>query len=325
MKFPRRTFLNLAAGAAVVPVVSRIARAQAYPSRPISIVVFIPAGSTPDIIARLVGQPLSQRLGQAVVIDNRPGAGGNVALQAVARAPADGYTLLQVASPHAINVTLYEKNTITVTNDIVPIASTNTDFFVLLVHPSFPAKTVAEFIAYAKANPGKINMGSSGTGNLTQLSAELFRMMTGIEIVHVPYRGAPAVQAAMLAGDIQAMFDVVGTATPHIKSGAMRALGVSATSRIKLLPEVPPISETVAGFAVTGWLGIGAPKGTPPEIIDRLNREINASLAEPAVVSRLAELGSDIFTGSPADFGKLVADDTAKWAKVVKFAGLKAD
>jgi tripartite-type tricarboxylate transporter receptor subunit TctC len=329
MTLPRRTFLNLAAGAAALPMVSRVAQAQAqaqnWPSRPISIVVFIPAGSTPDIIARLVGQPLSQRLGQAVVIDNRPGAGGNVALQAVARAPADGYTLLQVASPHAINVTLYEKNTITVTNDIVPIASTNTDFFVLLVHPSFPAKTVAEFIAYAKANPGKINMGSSGTGNLTQLSAELFRMMTGIEIVHVPYRGAPAAQAAMLAGDVQAMFDTVGTAAPHIKSGALRALGVSATQRIKLLPDIPPISETVAGFAVTGWLGIGAPKGTPPEIIERLNREINASLAEPAVISRMAELGSDIFTGSPADFGKLVADDTAKWAKVVKFAGLKAD
>ena len=325
MKFPRRTFLNLAAGAAVVPVVSRIARAQAYPSRPISIVVFIPAGSTPDIIARLVGQPLSQRLGQAVVIDNRPGAGGNVALQAVARAPADGYTLLQVASPHAINVTLYEKNTITVTNDIVPIASTNTDFFVLLVHPSFPAKTVAEFIAYAKANPGKINMGSSGTGNLTQLSAELFRMMTGIEIVHVPYRGAPAAQAAMLAGDVQAMFDTVGTAVPHIRSGALRVLGVSSTQRIKVLPEVPPISETVAGFAVTGWLGLGAPKGTPAEVVERLNREVNAVLTEPAVISRMAELGSDIFTGSPADFGKLVADDTAKWAKVVKFAGLKAE
>jgi tripartite-type tricarboxylate transporter receptor subunit TctC len=325
MKFPRRTFLNLAAGAAVVPVVSRIARAQAYPSRPISIVVFIPAGSTPDIIARLVGQPLSQRLGQAVVIDNRPGAGGNVALQAVARAPADGYTLLQVASPHAINVTLYEKNTITVTNDIVPIASTNTDFFTLVVHPSFPAKTVAEFIAYAKANPGKINMGSSGTGNLTQLSAELFRMMTGIEIVHVPYRGAPAAQAAMLAGDVQAMFDTVGTAVPHIRSGALRVLGVSSTQRIKVLPEVPPISETVAGFAVTGWLGLGAPKGTPAEVVERLNREVNAVLTEPAVISRMAELGSDIFTGSPADFGKLVADDTAKWAKVVKFAGLKAD
>jgi tripartite-type tricarboxylate transporter receptor subunit TctC len=325
MKLPRRAFLNLAAGAAALPVISQTARAQAWPSRPISIVVFIPAGSTPDIVARLVGQPLAQRLGQSVVIDNRPGGGGNLALQAVARAPADGYTLLQVASPHAINVTLYEKNTITVTNDIVPIASTNTDFFVLLVHPSFPAKTVAEFIAYAKANPGKINMGSSGTGNLTQLSAELFRMMTGIEIVHVPYRGAPAAQAAMLAGDVQAMFDTVGTAVPHIRSGALRVLGVSSTQRIKVLPEVPPISETVAGFAVTGWLGLGAPKGTPAEVVERLNREVNAVLTEPAVISRMAELGSDIFTGSPADFGKLVADDTAKWAKVVKFAGLKAD
>jgi tripartite-type tricarboxylate transporter receptor subunit TctC len=326
MKRPhRRQFLHLAAGAAALPAVQRVARAQAYPSRPISLIVFIPAGSTPDIIARLVGQAMSQRLGQSVIIDNRPGGGGNLALQAVARAPADGYTLLLAASPHAINVTLYEKNTITITRDIVPIASTNTDFFVLLVHPSFPAQTVAEFIAYAKANPGKINVASSGTGNLTQLSAELFRMMTGIEFVHVPYRGTPAAHSALLAGDVHAMFDTVGTAVPHIKSGALRALGVSATARMRVLPDVPMIGDVVPGYTVTGWLGIGAPMGTPPEVVDRLSQAVNAALADPLVKTRMAELGSDIFTGSPADFGKLIAEETEKWAKVVRFAGLKAD
>jgi tripartite-type tricarboxylate transporter receptor subunit TctC len=325
MKLPRRQFRHLAAGAAALPAVSRVAQAQAYPARPITIVVFVPAGGTPDIIARLVGQAMSQRLGQSVVIDNRPGAGGNLALQAVARAPTDGYTLLQVASPHAINVTLYEKSPVNVARDIVPIASINNDSFVLLVNPSFPAKTVPEFIAYAKANPGKINLSSSGTGNLTHLCGELFRMTTGIEIVHVPYRGTPAAHSALIAGDVHAMFDAVGSSVPHIQSGALRALGVTATARLRVLPEVPPIGDAVPGYTVTGWLGIGAPKGTPPEVIDQLNQAVNAALADPLVKTRMAELGSDIFTGSPADFGKLIAEETEKWGKVVKFAGLKAD
>jgi tripartite-type tricarboxylate transporter receptor subunit TctC len=325
MKLPRRQFMHLAAGAAALPALSCLARAQAYPSRPVTLVVFVPAGGTPDIIARLVGHALSQRLGQPVVIDNRPGAGGNLALQAVARAPADGYTLLQVASPHAINVTLYEKSTVAVTRDIVPVASINNDSFVLLVNPSFPAKTVAEFIGYAKANPGKINVTSSGTGNLTHLCGELFRMSAGIEVVHVPYRGTPAAHAALIAGNVHAMFDAVPAATPHIHSGALRALGVTATARLRVLPDVPLIGDTVPGYAVTGWLGIGAPKGTPTEIVEKLNKEVNASLADPTVKARMAEIGSDIFTGSPADFGKLVAEETEKWAKVVKFAGLKAD
>jgi tripartite-type tricarboxylate transporter receptor subunit TctC len=325
MKLPRRQFMHLAAGAAALPALSCLARAQAYPSRPVTLVVFVPAGGTPDIIARLVGHALSQRLGQPVVIDNRPGAGGNLALQAVARAPADGYTLLQVASPHAINVTLYEKSTVTVTRDIVPVASINNDSFVLLVNPSFPAKTVAEFIAYAKANPGKINVASSGTGNLTHLCGELFRMSAGIEVVHVPYRGTPAAHAALIAGNVHAMFDAVPAATPHIHAGALRALGVTATARLRVLPDVPLIGDAVPGYAVTGWLGIGAPKGTPAEIVEKLNTEVNASLADPTVKARMAEIGSDIFTGSPADFGKLVAEETEKWAKVVKFAGLKAD
>ena len=325
MKFRRRQFLHLAAGAAALPAVSRVARAQAYPSRPVTLVVFVPAGGTPDIIARLVGQALSQRLGQSVVIDNRPGAGGNLALQAVARAPADGYTLLQVATPHAVNVTLYEKSTATVARDIIPVGSINNDSFVLLVNPSFPVKTVSELIAYAKANPGKINLSSSGTGNLTHLCGELFRMTTGIEVVHVPYRGTPAAHAALMAGNVHAMFDAVGSAVPHVQSGGLRALGVTATARLRVLPDVPLIGDSVPGYTVTGWLGIGAPKGTPPEIVERLNREVNAALADPAVKARMADLGSEIFTGSPADFGKLIAEETEKWAKVVKFAGLKAD
>ena len=325
MKLARRKFFHLVGGAAALAAFPLGADAQTYPSRPITLIVFVPAGGTPDIIARLVGQALSQRLGQSVVIDNRPGGGGNLALQAVARAPADGYTLLMVASPHAINVTLYEKSTITVTRDIVPVAGINNDSFVLLVNPSFPAKTVSEFIAYAKANPGKINLASSGTGNLTHLSGELFRMTTGIEVVHVPYRGTPAAHSALLAGEVQAMFDAVGAAMAQIQAGTLRPLGVTAGTRLKVLPEVPSISEIVPGYAVTGWLGIGAPKGTPMDIIERLNREVNAALADPAVQARMADLGSEPLPGSVSDFAKLVETETEKWAKVVKFSGLKAD
>jgi tripartite-type tricarboxylate transporter receptor subunit TctC len=325
MKLPRRGFLHLAAGAVALPALSRVASAQAYPSRPLNLVVFVPAGGTPDIIARLLGQAMSQRLGQSVVIDNRPGAGGNLALQAVARAPADGYTLLMVATPHAINVTLYEKSPFAVTRDIAPVAGINNDAFVLMVNPAFSAKTVPEFIAYAKANPGKINISSSGTGNLTHLCCELFRMSAGIEVVHVPYRGTPAAHSALIAGEVHAMFDAIGSAVPQIQSGALRALGVTAATRMRVLPDVPAIADVVRGFSVTGWLGIGVPKGTSAEIVERLNREVNAALADPALKARMADLGSDPIPGSIADFAKLVADDTEKWAKVVKFAGLKAD
>jgi tripartite-type tricarboxylate transporter receptor subunit TctC len=325
MGLPRRAFLHLAAGAAALPAVSRVARAQAYPSRPVTLIVFVPAGGTPDIIARLVGQALSQRLGQSVVIDNRPGGGGNIALQAVARAGADGYTLLMVATPHAVNVTLYEKSPITVTRDIVPVAGINNDSFVLLASPSFAAKTVPELIAYAKANPGKVNLGSSGTGNLSHLSGELFRMTTGIDVVHVPYRGTPAAHSALLAGDVHAMFDALGSAIPQIRAGALRPLGVTATTRLRVLPDVPPIADVVSGFAVTGWLGIGAPKGTPAEIVERLNREVNAALADPAVRTRMADIGSEPVPGSVADFAKLIDEETEKWAKVVRFSGLKAE
>jgi len=321
----RRALLHLLASAAAVPAVSPLARAQSYPSRPVTLVVFVPAGGTPDIIARLVGQSLSQRLGQSVVIDNRPGGGGNVALQAVARAPADGYSLLLVATPHAVNVTLYEKSAVTVTRDIVPVASINTDSFVLLVNPSFPARTVAEFITHAKDNPGKINVASSGTGNLSHLSGELFRMMTGVEVVHVPYRGTPAAHSGLMAGDVHAMFDATVSALPQIQSGALRAIGVTATARVRVLPDIPPIGDTVGGYAVTGWLGIGVPKGTPAEIVERLNRDINAVLADPAVRTRMEDLGSDARPGSVQEFGLLIAEETEKWAKVVKFAGLKVE
>ncbi|PWT87596.1 MAG: MFS transporter [Proteobacteria bacterium] len=325
MRFSRRKVLHLAGGAAALAAATRPSRAQTFPARPLTFVVFVPAGGTPDIIARLIGQALTQQIGQGVIIDNRPGAGGNLALQAVARAPADGYTLLQVASPHAVNVTLYEKTTITVTRDIVPVASSNNDSFVLMASPSFPVKSVAEFIAYAKANPGKINLASTGTGNMTHLCGELFKMMADINIVHVPFRGTPAAQSAVMAGDVHASFDAVGASVPLIQAGSLRALGVTARERLRVLPDVPPIADVVPGYTVRGFLGFGAPKGTPPEIVERLNREINAALANPAVKARMSELGSDIFTGSPADFGNLVAEETEKWAKVVKFAGLKAD
>jgi tripartite-type tricarboxylate transporter receptor subunit TctC len=222
-------------------------------------------------------------------------------------------------------VTLYEKSAVSVTRDIVPVASINNDSFVLLVNPSFPAKTTPDFIAHAKANPGKINVASSGTGNLTHLCGELFRMMTGIDVVHVPYRGTPAAHSAVMAGDVHAMFDAVGSALPHIQSGALRALGVTGRARLRVLPDIPVIGDAVPGYTVTGFLGIGVPKGTPTEIVDRLSREVNAALADPTVKVRMAELGSEISTGSPADFANLVAEETEKWAQVVKFAGLKAD
>jgi tripartite-type tricarboxylate transporter receptor subunit TctC len=288
MKLPRRNFLHLAAGAAALPALSRFAWAQAYPSRPVTLIVFVPAGGAPDISARLVGQSLSQRLGHSVVIDNRPGAGGNLALQAVARAPADGYTLLLVATPHAINVTLYEKSNVSVTHDMVPVAGILIGTFVMLGSPSLPAKTLPEFIAYAKANPGKINMTSSGAGNLSHLAGELFKMMTGIDVVHVPYKGVVPAHAGLMAGDVHIMFDAMTSALPQIQSGRLRALAVTTTTRSKALPDIPTVAEFVQGYAVSGWLGVGAPRDTPGEVVDRLNKEINAVLADPATTCRLA-------------------------------------
>jgi tripartite-type tricarboxylate transporter receptor subunit TctC len=277
------------------------------------------------MIGRLLGEALAKRLGQPVVIENRPGAGGNLALQAVAQAPADGQTLLLLASPHAVNVSLYSNSRVSVLKDIAPVASLNRDTFVLLVNPAFPPKSVAEFIAYAKANPGKINLSSNGTGNLTHLAGELFKTATGIETLHVPYRGTPAAFAALTAGDIHALFDTVGASRTLVEGGKLRALGVTSAQRVAALPNVPAIAETVPGYTVIGWLGVGTPKNTPAPIVQRLNKEINAVLDEPAIKARMADLGSDPFASSPAEFTKFIADDADKWAKVVKTAGLKIE
>jgi tripartite-type tricarboxylate transporter receptor subunit TctC len=325
MTLLRRQFIQLGAGAAAVAALPGPLWAQSYPTRPITLVVFVPAGAVPDIIGRLLGESLAKRLGQPIVIENRPGAGGNLALQAVAQAPADGHTLLMLASPHAVNVTLYPNSRVSVTKDIAPVASLDLDTFVLLVNPTFPAKSVAEFIAYAKANPGKINLSSNGTGNLTHLAGELFKTATGIETLHVPYRGTPAAFAALTAGDIHALFDTVGASRTLVEGGKLRALGVTSAQRVAALPNVPAIAETVPGYTVIGWLGIGAPKDTPPAIVQRLNKEINAVLDEPAIKSRMADLGSDPFASTPAEFTKFIAEDVDKWAKVVKAAGLKIE
>jgi tripartite-type tricarboxylate transporter receptor subunit TctC len=324
MKIRRCRFLQFVASG-VLGAMPRAGWAQSYPSRTITLVVFTPPGGAPDIVGRLIAQALSQRLGQAIVVENRPGAGGNLALQAVARAPADGTTLLLVATPHAVNVTLYEKSSVNVLRDLVPVGTINNDSFVMLVNPSLPVKTVSEFIAYTKANPGKVNMSSSGTGNLSHLAGELFRMTTGADMTAVPYRGTPAALTALMTGDAHVMFDGLPSAIPHIRDGKLRALGVTAEKPVSSLPNVPAIAATAPGYTVTGWLGIGAPTGTPAEIVNRLNKEINAVLADPAIAARLAGIGSDPRPGTPAEFGRFIAAETEKWGKVVRFAGLKAD
>jgi tripartite-type tricarboxylate transporter receptor subunit TctC len=325
MNLGRRKFIRLSLGAAALPVVAGEAWAQSFPSRTITVVVFLPAGAIPDIIARLVGNALSQRLGQPIIIENRPGGGGNIALQAVARAPADGHTLLLLASPHAISVSLYPNAAVSLAKDIIPVASLNHDMFVLLANPSLPVKNVSEFIAHAKANPGKINLSSNGTGNLTHLAGELFKTATGIDTVHVPFRGSPAALAALTAGDVQALFDTVGTSFPLIQAGQIRALGVSSMERVRMLPDVQTIAETVSGYTVTGWLGIGAPKGTPAEIVQRLNREIGVVLNEPAVKAKMLELNSDPFVSTSEEFARFTAEDAEKWGRVVKAAGIKLE
>jgi tripartite-type tricarboxylate transporter receptor subunit TctC len=321
----RREFIRLGVGAAAIPLMARRAWAQGYPTRAISLVVFTPAGAIPDIIARLIGEALSQRLRQPVIIENRPGAGGGLAMQAVARAPADGHTLLLAASVHTVGASLYPNHPVTITRDIAPVAGLNRDIFVLLVNPSFSANSLAEFIAYAKANPGKINLASNGTGNLTHLAGELFRTAAGINTVHVPYRGTPAAFAALMGGEVHALFDTAGASLPLIQSGKLRALGVSSAERRRALPDVPAIAETLQGYHVEGWLGVGAPRGMPAEIVQRLNQEINAVLGDPAIKARMTDLGSDPFVITADDFGKFIADDADKWAKVVKASGLKMD
>jgi tripartite-type tricarboxylate transporter receptor subunit TctC len=324
MKLPRRKFLHLAAGAAALPAVSRIARAQAYPTRPVRLVVGFAAGGGTDIAARLIGQWLSERLGKPFIIEYRPGAGSSVAAEAVASAPPDGYTLLVAGTANAINATLYDKLNFNFTRDIVPVAGIISSPLVMAVNPSFPAKTVPEFIAYAKANPGKINMASAGVGSGTHMTGELFKMMSGLNMPHVPYRGiAPAI-ADLLGGQIQVIFGDFSS-IEYIRAGKLRALAVTTATRSEALPDLPTVGEFVPGYEASGWYGVVAPKNTPAEIVDKLNKEINAGLANPKLKAQLADLGGTVLPGSAADFGKLIAEETEKWAKVVKFSGAKPD
>ncbi len=325
MKLLRRQFLHLAAGAGALPALSRFARAQAYPSRPVRIIVGFGAGGTPDINARLIAQWLSERLGQQFIIENRPGAGGNIAAEAAMRAPADGHTLLWVNAANAVSATLYDKLNFNLIRDIAPVAGVTGGPQVMEVIPSFPAKTVPEFIAYAKANPGKINMASSGTGNLSHVSGELFKMMTGVEMLHVPYRGAGPALNDLLSGQMQVMFDAMPSSIAHIRAGKLHPLAVTTAMRWEGLPDIPTVGDFVAGYETSVWSGIGAPRNTPTEIVDRLNKEINAGLADSKIKARLLDLGGMVLAGSPADFGKLIADETEKWGKVVKFAGIKPE
>jgi tripartite-type tricarboxylate transporter receptor subunit TctC len=325
VKFPRRQFLHLAAGAAALSALSRIARAQAYPSRPIRWVVgFVPGGAT-DIIARLMGQWLSERLGQSVVIENRPGAGSNIATEMVVNAPPDGYTLLLVGPANAVNATLYPKLNYNFIRDIAPIASISREPLVMVVNPSVPAKTVSEFIAYAKANPGKLNMASSGIGTSVHVGGELFKMMTGINMLHVPYHGAAPAITDVIGGRMQVMFATLPSSIAYIKAGNLRALAVTTARRTPALPDLPIVADVLPGYEASAVYGVGAPRNTPVEIVDKLNKEINAGLADPRIQARLADLGGTVLPGTPADFAKLIAEETQKWAEVVKFSGAKPE
>ena len=324
MKLPRRQFLRLAATAAALPVVSHVAWAQTYPSRPVRWIVGSAAGSAPDIVARVVGPRLAERLGQPVIIDDRPGGGGNIGTQAVVNAPADGYTLLFVTNAHAINATLYDKLNFNFIRDIAPVASLIRLPFVMVVNPSVPAKTVPEFVDYAKANPGKLTLASSGIGTVSHVAGELFKMMTGVNMLSVPYRSGPPALADLIAGHVQVMIDTLPSSIEHIRAGQLRPLAVVAPMRSGALPNVPIMTDFVPGYEASALFGIGVPKSTPVEIIDRLNKETNAILTEPEIKAQLADMGS-IVTLSPAEYGKLIAEETEKWSKVVKFSGAKAD
>jgi len=325
MKLPRRNFLHLAAGAAALPAVPRLAWAQAYPTRPVRIVVgFAPAGPS-DIVARLIGQWLSERLGQQFVIDNRPGGGGNIGTEAVIRAPADGYTLLMVGGNNAINATFYEKLNFDFIRDIAPVAGIIRNALVMVVHPSVPAKTVPEFVAYAKANPRKLNMASPGTGSSPHLCGELFMMMTGTSMIHVPYRGGGPALTDLLGGQMQVYFPGTVSSIEYIKTGRLRALAVTTVTRSDALPDIPTVDEFVPGYEASSWFGVGAPKNTPRQIIHKLNKEINAALDDPKMKAHLADLGGTALPGSPADFGKHIAEETEKWGKVIRALNIKAD
>jgi tripartite-type tricarboxylate transporter receptor subunit TctC len=325
MKVDRRQALSLAVAAVTTPVISQIAAAQSYPARPVRLVVGFPPGGPADIFSRLIGQWLSERFGQQFVIENRPGAASNVATEVVARAPADGYTLLQVGPPHAINAALYDKLNYNFLHDIAPIAGMARSPNVMVVNPSVPANTVPAFIAYAKSNPGKINMASTGNGTVAHVAGELFKMMTGVNMVHVPYRGSTPALTDLLSGQVQVMFDNMPSSIGFIKAGKLRALAVTQATRSEALPDIPTVGEFLPGYEANTWFGIGAPKATPIEIVNRLNKEINEGLSNPKIKARIAELGGTVLPGSPAQFGRLIAEETEKWAKVVKFAGAKPD
>jgi len=323
MKLPRRKFLHLAAGAAALPALSRVAWAQAYPTRPVRIIVGFAAGGPADVVARLIAQWLSERLGQQFVVENRTGAATNIAAEAVVRAPADGYTLLFVTAANAINTTLYEKLSFNFIRDIVPVASVIRGPSVLEVNPSVPAKTVPEFIAYAKANPGKLTMASGGIGAPSHVFGELFKLMTGVNLVHVPYRGAAPAVTDLLAGQVQVYFDPIPNSIGYIRAGKVRPLAITSATRSEALPDVPTVSEFVPGYEATTWYGVGVPRNTPAKIVDKLNKEVNAALDDPKIKARLADLGGTVLPGSPADFGKLIADETEKWGKVIRAANIK--
>ena len=330
MPLRRRQFLQLAAAAAALPAASRLALAQtlgklAYPARPVRVIVGQAAGSSSDITARLIGQFVSERLGQQFVVEVRPGAAGNIATEAAVNAPADGYAILLVNAQNTINNALYEKLNFNFLRDIMPVAGIDLVPLVMEVNPSFPANSVAEFITYAKANPGKINMASAGIGSGNHVAGELFKMMTGVNLVHVPYRGAGPALVDLLGGQVQVMFASMSSSIEYVRAGKLRALAITIATRSPVLPDLPTVAEFVPGYEFSFWTGIGAPRNTPAEIVDKLNTEINAALADPKIKARLAEWGATALPGSAADFGKLIAAETEKWGKVVKFAGVKAD
>jgi tripartite-type tricarboxylate transporter receptor subunit TctC len=323
MKLPRRQFLRLAAGAAALPAVSCVAWAQTYPIKSVRIIVGFAPGGGVDIIARLIGHWLTERLGQQFIIDNRPGGGSNIATEAVVRAPADGYTLLLVTAANAINTTLYEKLSFNFISDIAPVAGPIVVPNVMVVHPAVPATTVPEFIAYAKANPGKVNIASGPIGGSSHVSAELFKMMTGTQMVLVSYRGTAPAVTDLLGGQVQVLFNSPPASIGYIKAGTLRALAVTTATRSETLPDLPTVGEFVPGYETSQWYGVGVPKNTPAEIVDKLNKEVNAGFVDPKLKARVADLGGIALAGSPVDFGKFIADETEKWAKVI--AGVKAD
>ncbi len=325
MTLRRRQFLRLAAAAVALPATSRLAWTQSYPSRPVRLIAATAAGGSPDILARLIAEWLSDRLGQPFLVENRPGGGTNVGTEAVVRAPADGYTLLMVAPANASNATLYEKLSFNFIRDIAPVAGIARVPSVLVVHPSVPATTVPQFIAYAKANPGKLNMASAGIGTGSHMYGELFKMMAGVDMVHVPYRSGGPALTDLLGGQVQVYFAPSAISMNHIRAGKLRGLAVTTANRLEELPDTPTIGDFVPGYEASGWFGVGAPKNTPVEIIERLNKEINAALADPKFKTRLADLGGISLAGSPADFGRLISDETEKWGKVIRTAHIKAE